>query len=301
MAGYERFEARLQSMLQSRIESRAGANRADAEALLAAARVPFPSLSANLPVDRAPAPRVSEPRPATPEPVVAQTRPAPAPAPKTTLDAARGDGRACRSSFAGKGNSSRSTCYDGLPGAATGPRMVVVPGVSGGAPFAISRSEIAISDYNLFCEQSGQCARLAGNEELPATGIDAAAMQAYTAWLSSVTGQSYALPTLTQWRHAANGGDGQINPNINCVRTSGGKQVDGFELQNYNLGGRDWANSWGLRQVVGNAEEVVISGGGFVAAGGAYTDRVGSCNVDFTRPYSGPAQQVGFRVVRNVD
>jgi formylglycine-generating enzyme required for sulfatase activity len=188
-----------------------------------------------------------------------------------------------------------------LPNDANGPRLVVVPGPGGSAPFAISRSEIAISDYNLFCSLSSQCSPLAGNEDLPATRIGAADMQAYAAWLSSVSGQRYSLPTHEQWRHAANGGDGQINPNINCVRRSGGKQVDGFELQNYNLGGRDWANSWGLRQVVGNAEEVVTSGGSFLSAGGAYTDRVQNCTVDFSRAFGGAAEQVGFRVVRNVD
>lgn len=299
MQDYPSFERRLRSMLQQRIESRAGTNRADAEGLYAAARVPFPSLTVNWPA--APRPTAPRPQPTTPE-VVAQPTPAPAVAPPAArVNTARGDGRPCRGSFAGKGNSSRSTCYDGLPNDATGPRLVVVPGPAGGAPFAITRSEIAIGDYNLFCSQSAQCAPLAGNGDLPATRIDASDMQAYAAWLSSVTGQAYALPTQTQWRHAANGGDGQINPNINCVRRSGGKQVDGFELQNYNLGGRDWANSWGLRQVVGNAEEVATSGGSFVALGGAYTDRVQNCTVDFSRSFSGPAEQTGFRVVRNVD
>lgn len=126
-------------------------------------------------------------------------------------------------------------------------------------------------------------------------------MQAYVEWLSSTSGGQYTLPTLAQWQHAARAGGGDLNPSINCVRNVGGRQADGFELVNVSMGGKARANDWGLRQIVGNAQEVVRQGGNYVAAGGAYSDRVSDCTPDFTRAVEGADERTGFRIVRNLN
>ncbi|NNF17711.1 MAG: SUMF1/EgtB/PvdO family nonheme iron enzyme, partial [Gammaproteobacteria bacterium] len=300
MDDYAVFAARLQRLLKKRIEELAPANRSSAENLFAAAQTPFPSLDINWPVTKAPAPR-QEPVPEPP--VVAEvTTPRPGTStspvrPSTTTQT--GLGKVCRTSIAGQGKS--RNCYDELSDNVRLPILVVIPGLGGGAPFAMSRSEVSIKDFNLYCVQSGACNSLTGNSSLPATNLGISQMQAYVEWLSSVSGAQYSLPTLAQWQHAARAGGGAINPSINCVRNVGGRQADGFELVNVSMGGKARANDWGLRQIFGNAQEVVSQGGAFVAAGGAYSDRVSDCTPDFTRTVSGAEERTGFRIVRMIN
>ncbi|MFK8017732.1 MAG: protein kinase [Gammaproteobacteria bacterium] len=301
VADFTNFKSRLERIIKRRIEDRALSNRSDARALLTAARDPFPALDvqiASAPTAAAATPPpVAEPvrEPEPPRPVVqAPVQPRP-----QVPVGQRAAGKVCSTSIAGNGRS--KNCRDGLTGNAKGPILVVVPGVSGGPDFAISRSEISVKDFNVFCQQSGQCSPLPGETNMPATGIDSGKMQSYAEWLSSITGKQYAIPSLEQWRHAARAGTGDLNPNINCRVRIGGKLARGLVMGPVSLGGTAQANAWGLRQVAGNAQELVQNGASFLLAGGAYTDRLDDCTTSFSRPYSGPSDVTGFRLVRNVD
>ena len=57
-----------------------------------------------------------------------------------------GKGRICADQIAGK----------------RGPPLVVVPGLAGGRPYAMSRAEISVSDFNKFCAATHQCSAGAG-------------------------------------------------------------------------------------------------------------------------------------------
>ncbi|MFC1639485.1 formylglycine-generating enzyme family protein [Gemmatimonadota bacterium] len=48
---------------------------------------------------------------------------------------------------------------------------------------------------------------LAGNEEFPVVGVSWYEAMAYCAWLSSVTGEKYRLPTEAEWERSARGAD----------------------------------------------------------------------------------------------
>lgn len=61
-------------------------------------------------------------------------------------------------------------------------------------------------------------------------------------------------------------------------------------------------NGWGVVKPTGNAQEWVITQEGRAALGGAYTDKVSRCTVDFSRSHDGRADpRTGFRLLRELD
>ena len=206
---------------------------------------------------------------------------------------------ACSSSLGGYGRRARGRCFDYLPDSTTeGPRLVVVP--AGGAvsqPFAISQLEVSVSDWNAYCRISGTCAPLGGRDDsLPVTDLSVSDILAYTDWLSGSTNQTYRLPTQAEWLLAASAeNSNKISPN--CRNPQAGL---GDSLLDANWG---TMNDYGLKNYVGNAEEVVTLGpGSYEIRGGAYRDSLGLCEVGLARPHSGNASEtVGFRLVRELD
>lgn len=202
----------------------------------------------------------------------------------------------------GRGDRSRGWCEDNLSEGGTGPELVVVPAINSVTDFkyAISRSEIKIGDYNLFCEKTG-CNTLTGAASLPATNITLQEAKTYAGWLSSQTGQVYRLPTQREWIHAAvaTNVEKAVDENINCTVDSRGVRL-GETLLNA-ISGK--ANNWGLYNVVGNAREWALGeDDSLVALGGAHTDPRQDCTLDKRIVHEGGADPVtGFRVVREIE
>jgi non-specific serine/threonine protein kinase len=194
-------------------------------------------------------------------------------------------------------------CADTLSGK-RGPALVVVPGVAGGRPYALSRAEISVSEFNLFCSTSHQCSpkpvedRLSGS--LPVTNITLSQAKAYAAWLTQASGGFvYRLPTDAEWMHAAKAGGGwKQAPDSNCVPpTSNGDDGTGAPISSL---GRT-PNPWGLVNLTGNVWEWVVSGGQVAVRGGSFTSYWSDCTVDAHRADSGGAQNdVGVRILREI-
>lgn len=182
-------------------------------------------------------------------------------------------------------------CADRLVGDLVGPRLVVVP--NGEARFAITRHEISRGQLNAYCAYSGACG-VADADQLPATGVDVVVAQGYARWLSEITGFTYRLPTLTEWRLAAQGAP---DASRNCR-----VEVDGVErglaLVPASSG---QAGEFGLINALGNAQEWVLDGGKLRVAGGAFDDAIGDCVPTTVRDHQGRADAVtGFRLVREI-
>jgi len=200
----------------------------------------------------------------------------------------------CSSSFAGFGKSSRAQCSDDVSGAA-GPKLVVVPGVGGGAPFAITKYEITVAQFDAFCSATGKCKPKGGNEAMPRTNISLNVAKAYAAWLTETTGFTYRVPSDAEWVHAAGAGGAGAGDagGFNCIVMSGGSQIKGGFAVPANSGS---ANPWGLVNAVGNAAEFVDSG---QVRGGHFNVPTSRCGVDL-REGGGDDDTVGLRLVREV-
>lgn len=202
----------------------------------------------------------------------------------------------------GKGNRNRSWCQDNLSEGGEGPELVVIPPITvKDHKFAISRAEIKIGEYNLYCENTG-CAQItSGNSSLPATNLTVEEARDYTTWLSRQTGQAYRLPSVREWSHAASvqGQEKSVDENINCTVDSRGVRL-GEKLLNA-ISGR--SNGWGLYNYVGNAREWALTDeGDLVALGGAHTDPRQQCTLDKRVAHGGDADPVtGFRIVREIE
>jgi serine/threonine protein kinase len=194
-------------------------------------------------------------------------------------------------------------CSDKI-GGARGPLLVVVPGIGGGRPYAMSRAEISIVEFNQFCRATGKCAATAvddqdlGNAPISRISLDQA--KAYARWLSDASGgYVYRLPSDEEWVHAAKGGGGwKQADDSNCVPPSaGGGDGNGAAVS---AKGRS-RNPWGLVNMTGNVWEWVVSGGSVMARGGSFSSYWSDCSVDTHREDSGsPQKDVGFRILREL-
>jgi non-specific serine/threonine protein kinase len=198
----------------------------------------------------------------------------------------------CSSSFAGFGKSSRAQCADDVAGA-PGPKLVVVPGVGGGAPFAITKYEITVAQFDAFCSATGKCKAAGGNDALPRTGMTLAQAKAFAAWMTETTGFTYRLPTDAEWAQAASAGGQGAGEDFNCVLMSGGSQIKGGVAIPASSGK---ANPWGLFNAVGNVAEWTEGGS---IRGGHYNVPTTQCAVDW-RQSGSDSDTVGLRLVREV-
>jgi serine/threonine protein kinase len=183
-----------------------------------------------------------------------------------------------------------------------GPLLVVVPGI-GGKPYAMSRTEVSVNEFNQFCRATGKCAAFSVDDpELggaPVSRITIDQAKAYARWLSDLTGYTYRLPTDAEWVHAAKAGGGfKQADDSNCMPPSaGGGDGSGAIVSPR---GRSH-NPWGLVNMTGNVWEWVVSGGSVAVRGGSFTSYWSDCSVDSHRADSGAAQKdVGFRILREL-
>jgi non-specific serine/threonine protein kinase len=194
-------------------------------------------------------------------------------------------------------------CFDTL-GQHRGPSLVVVPGVSGGKPYAMSRAEITVGEFNRFCSATGQCSAKPVDDpdgsSLPISNISLAQAKAYAAWLSSASGgYVYRLPSDAEWTHAAKaGGSWSQASDSNCIPPTAGSGDS--TATPISARGRE-ANPWGLVNMTGNVWEWVTAGGSVAVRGGSFNSYWSDCTVNARRDDSGAAQKdVGFRVLREL-
>ena len=207
---------------------------------------------------------------------------------------------ACNKSLAGLGGRGEAAvCRDKVPGIASGPALIVVPGSGNTQAFAIGKYEVTVKEINQFCNATKSCKPLASPDDgFPATNIRIDTALDYARWLSQTTNQKYRLPTRSEWVYAANATSRSPDPNRNCAFSTHGIEKGG-QLVRINVGAQ---NSWGLVNYLGNSQEWVYDKGrNLVAVGGSFEDSMERCNVDSVISHSGsPDDKTGFRLVREI-
>lgn len=205
-------------------------------------------------------------------------------------------GKPCSYELAGKGQSSRFTCWGMISEEKKGPRLVVVPSFND-LTFAITRYEIRVEEYNDFCISTNSCNIVGKDNNLPITGISVSQIVAYSEWLSKKTGKTYRLPTYDEWKFASDA-NGISQKYKNCKAYIGGVLQRGMKLEAINFLGRDAQNGWGLRNYLGNAGELVTDGFNYWSAGGSFEDPYKECIIDNKKNQSGMlGSDIGFRLV----
>lgn len=158
----------------------------------------------------------------------------------------------------------------------------------------------------------------------PAVNVPYEGAVMFCQWLTEKAGNSeweYTLPSLVQWTGAAQGG------HEDAVYSMGGpflKSVEGKPLYGYTPIGDEWItqtdsgyevvgeiifrgkdipypakcyfpNAYGLYNMCGNVAEMVYEQG--IAVGGSWEDPGYDIRIASTKSYTGPTQQIGFRVI----
>jgi len=207
-------------------------------------------------------------------------------------------GQPCKKSYAGHGKRTRATCFDMITDTIKAPLMVVIPSISKSTSvYAVSKYEISVGEFNNYCTISGECNNIKNiGDELPVTNVSVEKINDYLKWITLKTGQKYQLPTDAQWHHAANAKGSQPKKDFNCRLMLGSKQIKGNNLLNTKSGK---VNGWGLKNYVGNVQELVTRNAKYYVRGGAYTDSFSQCDIDLKRAYSGkPDDITGFRIIK---
>jgi serine/threonine protein kinase len=205
----------------------------------------------------------------------------------------------CSNRLAGYGKRAKAICFDMVHSSARGPLMVVVPNGEGiEKPFAISKYEASVSDWSKYCILSGTCKPIKNKERKndPITGITLQEAQDYAKWLSERTGETYRIPTKSEWEYAANAGGNQPKKDFNCRVTVQEKLIKGTGIVSVKSGK---SNGWGLKNYIGNVQEWVIDGNSTTARGGAFIDAHSKCDLSLERSHDGNADDsTGFRLIR---
>ena len=207
-------------------------------------------------------------------------------------------GRECHSRLAGKGTTPRGVCVDMVSNSWRGPQMVVIPSGNGiEADFALSKYEISIKDWTMYCVLSKTCNpesnRARDNE--PARNLSIEEIHKYLAWLSERTGKTYRLPTRTEWEYAAMSDGRQAG----CYLFSNEKIEMEGNLYLLNSG---VSNKWGLLDQLGGVLEWVTENDNFYAIGGSYEDDNSKCVISLSIPYSVKRDDItGFRVLLELE
>ncbi|MBV1880191.1 MAG: protein kinase [Pseudomonadales bacterium] len=215
----------------------------------------------------------------------------------------------CPRTLAGKGRDALFRCQDRISRNHLAPLMVVIPAKKTFESFAITQAEISEKQFAIYCRSRSRSDRFDDTHSvcvapntatnLPMTNVSMNQIQAYIAWLSKVTAESYRLPTSDEWTRAAAMSDLTGLKDYNCHVRKEGKVIRGVTVRSSKEGLQD---AHGLINMIGNVAEVVRGEGGLWVRGGSYLTPFNFCGSHIKQYFDGSAtKNVGFRLLRLIE
>lgn len=214
---------------------------------------------------------------------------------KPRVSVARKPADPCRSAYANQGHNPGYRCQDKLTAQEYAPALVVISSAPPLPAFAVTRHEITVADFNLYCRLYNACAE-ASQRTLPVVDISVEQADRYARWLTKMTGYQYRLPRWREWQRYARDDSGVQDHN--CRVRAGGRLVRGGTLRPAAIG---YQNSLGVVNVIGNAQEWVQMEVGVAAVGGSAATDMSLCHPQ--RVWNGENKgdpMTGFRLVREL-
>jgi len=169
--------------------------------------------------------------------------------------------------------------------------------------FAIGKYEITFDEYDRYAaETESPLPDDAGwgRDRRPVISVSKANAEAYAAWLSNATGETYRLPTDAEWEYAARAGLEAQDGTASGADEANFAGVAGETL----VAGGFAASAWGLHDVQGNvAEWVSDCWNPAPGAPGGRVDRGGRCFNDTIRngSWQDNADEISLKTNRSVD
>jgi formylglycine-generating enzyme required for sulfatase activity len=246
----------------------------------------------------------------------------------------------CRTELIG---SRRPLCHDVLASGAVGPELALIPSgafemgsnasgpegpvhhVTLRQPFAISVYEVSQAEFRAYCEAGGDscAAQPWQGDDYPVVNVSWKEAVAYAAWLSSVTGQHYRLPTESEWEYAARAGQTGLFPSGDSLSATDAwfalheapprpaprsQQFNHNSFRLYHMVGnvREWVDdTWSGNFAGAPADGSARNSGetGFhVVRGGSYVDNASKLRLTTREglPVGTRDALTGFRVVREL-